>query len=186
MAPCGTRRIDVCTTMRWRRQCLSQSRRLCSPLSPTARQRDSYLGRGIVLACPKLQPQSGVRREHDRLGRAGGRTPAEPRAHVPNGTNSKPVFERFGGVYYLGWQEAGEGYRRIFNIDVSRDGKTWERKYRFESEKSFQYPSLHEHKGSICLTVTQGVSDPSGKELIMFGKLEETGRFESLTKNHLP
>ena len=29
------------TTMRWRRQCLSQSRRLCSPLSPTARQRDS-------------------------------------------------------------------------------------------------------------------------------------------------
>ena len=113
-------------------------------------------------------------------------TPAESQAHVPNGTNSKPVFDRFGGVYYLGWQEAGEGYRRIFNIDVSRDGKTWERKYRFESEKSFQYPSLHEHNGSIWLTVTQGISDPSGKELIMFGKLEEMGRFESLTKNHLP
>jgi hypothetical protein len=31
-------------------------------------------------------------------------TPAESKAHVPNGTNSKPVFERFGGVYYLGWQ----------------------------------------------------------------------------------
>jgi hypothetical protein len=105
-------------------------------------------------------------------------TPAEPRAHVPNGTNSKPVFERFGGIYYLGWQEAGEGYRRIFNIDVSRDGKTWERKYRFESEKSFQYPSLHEHKGSIWMTVTQGVSDPSGKEMIMFGKLEDKDPFK--------
>ena len=36
------------------------------------------------------------------------------------------------------------------------------------------------------MTVTQGISDPSGKEMIMFGKLEEMGRCESLTKNRLP
>jgi hypothetical protein len=51
---------------------------------------------------------------------------------VPNGTNSKPTFDRFGGIYYLGWQErtriSGIG-RSVFNIDVSRDGKSWERKH---------------------------------------------------------
>lgn len=102
-------------------------------------------------------------------------SPGEPRDFVPNGTNSKPTFNKFNGVYYLGWQEASyvnKVGRSVFNIDVSRDGKTWERKYRFESEKSFQYPSFHEHDGSIWLTVTQGDSDPSRKERIMFGKLE--------------
>ena len=99
-------------------------------------------------------------------------TPAQSRAHVPDGTNSKPVFERLRGAYYLGWQEASEAFRCVFNIDISRDGKTWERKYHFESEKSFQYPSIHEHNSCIWLTVTQGGSDPSGKEMIMFGKME--------------
>jgi len=100
---------------------------------------------------------------------------AEPSDFVPNGANSKPTFNKFNGIYYLGWQEASyinKVGRSVFNIDVSRDGKTWERKYRFESEKSFQYPSFHEHDGSIWLTVTQGDSDPSRKERIMFGKLE--------------
>lgn len=101
---------------------------------------------------------------------------------VPNGTNSKPTFDRFGDVYYLGWQEATriDGVNRsVFNIDVSRDGKTWQRKYRFETPKSFQYPALSEHDGAIWVCVTQGDHSPSRKERIMFGKLEETGAFPS-------
>ena len=95
---------------------------------------------------------------------------------VPNGANSKPTFDRFGGVYYLGWQEATriQGVSRsVFNVDISRDGRTWERKYRFETTKSFQYPTFHEHEGVIWLCVTQGDSDPSRKERIMFGILEQ-------------
>jgi len=97
---------------------------------------------------------------------------------VPNGANSKPTFDRFGGVYYLGWQEATRiqgANRSVFNLDISRDGKTWQRKYRFETPHSFQYPTFHEHEGTIWLCVTQGDSSPSIKERIMFGKLEETG-----------
>jgi len=98
----------------------------------------------------------------------------EPQPFVPNGLNSKPTFDRFGGVYYLGWQEkttVGECSRSVFNVDVSRDGRTWERKYRFESPQSFQYPTFHEHEGTIWLSVTQ--SDHKGSsDRIMFGKLE--------------
>jgi hypothetical protein len=107
-------------------------------------------------------------------------TPGEPRPFVPNGLNSKPTFDRFGDTYYLGWQEAtqiGGASRSVFNIDVSHDGQTWTRKYRFETPQSFQYPTFHEHAGAIWLTVTQGDTDPSRKERIMFGKLEETGAF---------
>ena len=102
-------------------------------------------------------------------------TTGEPRPFVPNGLNSKPTFDKFGGVYYLGWQEATsiEGANRsVFNVEVSLDGVTWERKYRFETPKSFQYPTFHEHNGTIWLAVTQGDTDPSRKERIMFGKLE--------------
>ncbi|MFO1485615.1 MAG: hypothetical protein U1F71_19795 [Verrucomicrobiaceae bacterium] len=101
---------------------------------------------------------------------------------VPNGANSKPTFDKFGGVYYLGWQEATKFQgvsRSVFNVDISRDGKTWERKYRFETPKSFQYPTFHEHEGVIWLAVTQGDTDASRKERIMFGKLETVGEFES-------
>lgn len=96
------------------------------------------------------------------------------------GSNSKPTFDKFGGVYYLGWQDAEliNGDRRtIFNLDISRDGKTWERKYRFVTPYSFQYPTLHEHQGVIWLSVTQGTL----KDRIMFGKLEDVGQFESQT-----
>jgi hypothetical protein len=102
-------------------------------------------------------------------------TPPAYRDLVPNGGSSKPVFEKFGGLYYLGWQEAtrvGGVSRSVFNIDVSRDGVQWTRRYRFESEKSFQYPSLHEYRGELFLTATQGDSSPSRKERIVFGKLE--------------
>lgn len=109
-------------------------------------------------------------------------TAGKPMPQVPNGANSKPTFDKFGGVYYLGWQEATkiQGVNRsVFNVDVSRDGKTWERKYRFETPKSFQYPTFHEHNGVIWLAVTQGDKDASRKERIMFGKLEDAGQFES-------
>ena len=103
-------------------------------------------------------------------------TPHKYRPHVVNGTNSKPIFECFSGVYYLGWNEATQvngAYRSVFNLDVSRDGIHWERKYRFETDKSFQYPTLREYEGGIYLTVTQGDYSDSRKERIMFGKLEE-------------
>jgi hypothetical protein len=102
-------------------------------------------------------------------------TPNQHRACVPNGTSSKPTFDRFHGIYYLGWQERTQiarVSRSVFNIEVSADGVNWERKYRFETEKSFQYPTFREYQGSIYLTVTQGDTDPSRKERIMFGKLE--------------
>ena len=102
-------------------------------------------------------------------------TPGRPLPQVPNGTNSKPTFDQFGGLYYLGWQEATRVQnisRSVFNVDVSKDGKTWERKYRFETTKSFQYPTFVETNGQIWFSVTQGDSDPSRKERIMFGRLE--------------
>lgn len=94
---------------------------------------------------------------------------------VPNGTNSKPTFDRFGDTYYLGWQESTriQGVNRsVFNIDVSTRGVKWERKYRFESVKSFQYPTFREYRGAVYLTVTQGDSSDSRKERIMFGRLQ--------------
>jgi len=108
-------------------------------------------------------------------------TVGEPKPFVPNGLNSKPTFDKFGGVYYLGWQENTRVHdcnRSVFNVDISRDGVGWERKYRFESPHSFQYPTLHEHQGVIWLTVTQ--SDHKGSsDRIMFGNLEAVGEFES-------
>jgi len=94
---------------------------------------------------------------------------------VANGTNSKPTFDRFGGVYHLGWQEATQVdgvSRSVFNVDISRDGEHWERTYRFQTRDSFQYPTFREHEGTIWLCVTQGDADPSRKERIMFGRLE--------------
>jgi hypothetical protein len=94
---------------------------------------------------------------------------------VKNGAASKPTFDKFNGIYYLGWQERttiAKVSRSVFNIDVSTDGKHWERKYRFETIKSFQYPTFVESNGQVWLCVTQGDSDPSRKERIMFGRLE--------------
>lgn len=105
-------------------------------------------------------------------------TIGQPMPFVPNGLNSKPTFEKFGDVYQLGWQEAKTiqgANRSVFNVDISRDGVRWERKYRFETAKSFQYPTFHEHQGAVWVVVTQGDSDASRKERIMFGKLEEVG-----------
>lgn len=121
--------------------------------------------------------QEGGTRNYTFSSSADGRTwtKNEPRAWVPNGTSSKPTFDRLKGLYYLGWQEATQIQgvsRSVFNLDVSQDGVTWERKYRFETEKSFQYPVFREHEGRIYLSVTQGDTDVSRKERIMFGVLE--------------
>ena len=103
-------------------------------------------------------------------------TQGEPRSFVTKGSNSKPTFDKFNGVYYLGWQEAsrmqdGRGVgRKIFNIEISRDGVTWERKFRFETEDSFQYPTFRQHAGAVWFSVTQGTRDSSDR--IMFGRLE--------------
>lgn len=102
-------------------------------------------------------------------------TPGECRNVIRTGTSSKPTFDRINGVYWLGWQEAtgtGTVNRSVFNVEVSRDGVNWERKYRFVTDKSFQYPTFREHAGSVFVCVTQGDSDASRKERIMFGKLE--------------
>jgi hypothetical protein len=94
---------------------------------------------------------------------------------VKKGAASKPTFDKFNGLYYLGWQESTQidkVSRSVFNLDVSQDGKTWERKYRFETTKSFQYPTFVEANGQVWLCVTQGDTDASRKERIMFGRLE--------------
>jgi hypothetical protein len=94
---------------------------------------------------------------------------------VKKGAGSKPTFDKFNGVYYLGWQErtqVDKVSRSVFNLDVSKDGKHWVRKYRFETTKSFQYPTFVEADGRIWLCVTQGDTDVSRKERIMFGQLE--------------
>lgn len=65
----------------------------------------------------------------------------EYRAFVTNGGSSKPAFDKFFGIYYLGWQKKtriGGVSRSVFNIDISVDGVNWERKYRFESANSFK------------------------------------------------
>lgn len=105
-------------------------------------------------------------------------TQGEPRPFVSKGSNSKPTFDKFNGIYYLGWQEAtriADGYgvgRYIFNIEVSRDGVNWERKYRFESPNSFQYPTFRQRDGTIWFTVTQGTGGSTDR--IMFGRLESS------------
>ncbi|WP_460941640.1 sialidase family protein [Spirosoma daeguense] len=95
----------------------------------------------------------------------------EYKSFVASGAASKPTFDKFGDTYYLGWQDSrtinGVG-RSVFNIDVSKDGIHWERKYQFETPQTFQYPTFRAHQGSIWLVVTQG-----NKERIMFGKLED-------------
>lgn len=102
-------------------------------------------------------------------------TPNEHKSWVPNGTSSKPTFDQMKGLYWLGWQEdtkINNVSRSVFNLDVSPDGVNWQRKYRFETEKSFQYPVFREYEGRLYLSVTQGDTDPSRKERIMFGVLE--------------
>jgi hypothetical protein len=78
-------------------------------------------------------------------------------------------------TWYRDYDLTNGAYRSVFNLDVSHDGIHWERKYRFETEKSFQYPTLREYAGAIYLTVTQGDYSDSRKERIMYGKLEELG-----------
>ena len=102
-------------------------------------------------------------------------TQGQPHDFVPNAASSKPTFDKFNEIYYLGWQEhTPERPRSVFNVDVSLDGKNWERKYRFTTPENyqwanlFQYPEFKEHKGSIWVCVTD-----RNKASIVFGKLED-------------
>lgn len=102
-------------------------------------------------------------------------TPHHTRDCVKTGSNSKATFDRFNNLYYLGWQDSAriDGvYRTIFSVDISANGKDWQRKYRFETNKSFQYPVFRQHAGAVFLSVTQGDYTSSRKERIMFGRLE--------------
>jgi hypothetical protein len=106
-------------------------------------------------------------------------TSAVPRPCVPSGTNAKPTLDRFGDLYMMGWQEATtvRGVARsVFNLDVSRDCVNWERKYRFETDRSFQYPTFREHQGVIYVSATQGEPGRGGKTHIRFGVLERLDR----------
>lgn len=101
-------------------------------------------------------------------------SPHIARSPVVGGSNSKPTFDKFNGSYYLGWQDAAqcqEVTRSIFNVDVSVNGEYWERKYRFETEESFQYPVFKEYDGKIWLSVTQS-NHTGSTDRIMFGLLE--------------
>ena len=107
-------------------------------------------------------------------------THPEPCDVFSPGMASKPTFDKFGQTYYLGWQEAAriDGISRsVFNVDISQDGKTWERKYRFQTKRSFQYPRFYDGNGSIWVCVTEGDADDapniSRKKRIVFGKLED-------------
>ncbi len=104
-------------------------------------------------------------------------TTAGEREFVSRGTNSKPTFDFFNGVYYLGWQEKaplGAVDRSIFNIDISKDCETWERKYRFVSNHSFQYPTFKKYGNAIYFTASQGTHSygTGGQDRIVFGVLE--------------
>ena len=72
-------------------------------------------------------------------------TAGRERPFVRNGDNSKPTFDLFGGVYYLGWQERTrirECRRSVFNVDISEDGRHWRRKYRFETPALVSVPNV--------------------------------------------
>ena len=71
-----------------------------------------------------------------------------------------------------------QGVRRsVFNLDISRDGKTWERKYRFETPHVLSISHASRARGR---DLARGHARDHGcKERIMFGKLEDVGQFES-------
>jgi hypothetical protein len=88
-------------------------------------------------------------------------------------TEAALVCFEFGGVRYAGWQERAKTdgvSRSLFNIDVSKDGRNWERKYRFETAQSFQSPAFVASNGAVWLSVTHG--EAGRQERIMFGRLE--------------
>ena len=53
-------------------------------------------------------------------------TVVEPPPYMPNGLNSKPAFDKFGSVNYLGCQENPKNQnfnRSVFNVNISRGVK---------------------------------------------------------------
>lgn len=104
--------------------------------------------------------------------------------NIPNGSDSKPTLDKFGDTYYMGWQSAEKVDnvgRSVFNIDVSRDGVHWERKYIFKTPHTFQYPVFKAYNDKIYLSVTNGE-----KERICFGLLEDLNYSHLEGKTILP
>ena len=90
---------------------------------------------------------------------------AQKSAITPKGSNSKPLLEKIGGLYFLGWQQQPD--RTVFHIDLSDNGLDWERAFTFRIPMgSFQYPALYFWNGAVYICATQG-----DKSSIWFGKL---------------
>lgn len=90
---------------------------------------------------------------------------AQKSAITPKGSNSKPLLEKIGGLYFLGWQQQPD--RTVFHIDLSDNGLDWERAFTFRIPMgSFQYPALYSWNGAVYICATQG-----DKSSIWFGKL---------------
>ena len=86
---------------------------------------------------------------------------------TPGGSNSKPLLEKIGNLYFMGWQQ--QPGRTLFHIDLSENGVDWERAFSFRiPDGSFQYPTLYAWNGSVYICATQG-----DKTSIWFGKLME-------------
>ena len=93
-------------SIRLPRQCHSRSRRPCSPLSRGSALRDS--GRGIVLACPILQPRSGVFVSHGRdAAPSASQTSAAPAASLLDTMAALPRKWVSGGAPTLPWMNEG-------------------------------------------------------------------------------
>ena len=84
---------------------------------------------------------------------------------TPGGSNSKPLLEKIGGLYFMGWQQ--QPARTRFHIDLSSNGSDWERAFSFQiPDGSFQYPTLYPWNGAVYICATQG-----DKTSLWFGKL---------------
>lgn len=97
---------------------------------------------------------------------------AEEWPHVVCGSNSKPILEHINGVYLLGWQQ--QPFRSRFNIDISRDLRTWMRLFSFDDiDFSLQYPHLCAYDGVIYLCATHGAlsAQDDRRDSIWFGPL---------------
>ena len=81
-------------------------------------------------------------------------------------------------------RDAGDRQRQAYDVwnkdannyhfTTSRDGRTWTPGREMPHvPNGANSPTFHEHEGAIWLSVTQGDTDASRKERIMFGKLED-------------
>ena len=112
-------------------------------------------------------------------------SPGAEKPAVQNGSNSKPILEKFGGVYFMGWQE--KPFRTRFNIDLSADAKNWVRAFSFDDEEfSLQYPDLYLWEGTVYICGTHGRvgGGPDGRDSIWFGPLAAVEEAQKLVADN--